>query len=265
MTLELNLVFSAGIGIVVFSTFFLIHEKYIKNTRFRFGENYRIKKIIEKIKRYFRNKKTLVLSKKEKIIMFAMAIALAGTVKNIKQVPKFMFWGLFFGLIVIIIYQKTIVVATRAKKLKEAAILFEAIELYTKAGYSLYQAIRASRVLVDEIRPAVDKCLNYWGAGAKKALQKLQEELKLEEVSTLILLLINMESSGTKELDGAIGKVVFSMEDLQKMKTQIKISNRPLIFVIYRMLPLASIAGIVVGGLLYRTYHILEMTGFIKF
>lgn len=261
---ELNIAFSAGIGLTIFSVIYLAYER-IRIARFRFGESYKIKKTIEKVKRFFWTRKSLVLSKKDKFIIVGMAVAFAGTSNSIKQATKLLFWGLFIGLFIVYIYQKTIAAAIRAKKLKESAILFEAIELYSKAGYSLYQAINASKVLVDEIRPAVDKCLNYWGAGPKKALQKLQDEIGLEEIDTLVLLLMNIESTGGKDLGGTISQVVFNMEDLQKMKTQIKISNRPLMFVIYRMLPLASIVGIVVGGLLYRMYSVLEMTGFIKF
>lgn len=264
MSETLNITFSTGIGLIVFSVVYLLYES-IRKVRFKFGESYRIRKIKEKIKRFIKTKKTLVLSKKEKLIILGMAIAFAGTAQNIRQASRLLFWGILIGLFIVYVYQKTHTATIRAKKLKESAILFEAIELYTKAGYSLYQAINASKVLVDEIRPAVDTCLNYWGAGPRIALQKLQEEIGLEEIDTLILLLINIESSGGKELDGTIGDVVFNMEDLQKMKTQIKIANRPLIFVIYRMLPLASIAGIVVGGLLYRMYSVLEQTNFIQF
>lgn len=264
MAIELNIIFSAGVGLSIFSLLYLIYEK-LKTLRFNYGNSYEVRKKVNKVKRFLRTRKAIVLNKKERIIILAIVISLIGTVNDAREIPRFIFIGLIFGLAVIKIYQKTIVATNRAKRLKEAAILFEAIEMYLKSGYSLYQAVRASRLLVDDIRPAVDKCLNYWGAGAEVALQKLQEELKLEEIDTLILLLINMEQSGTKELEGTIDKVVFNIEDLQKMKTQIKIANRPLIFVIYRMLPLISTAGIVAGGLLYRMYHVLELTGFVEF
>lgn len=264
MIKELSIIFSIGIGLAALSIFYLVYQNF-QNVRFSFGKGYKIKKFKEKIKRFFKTKKTSILSNKHKMLVLAMAVALIGTAKEIKQIPKLMIFGMLIGLVIIYVYQKTAIASMKAKKLKEAAILFEAIELYTKTGYSLYQAIRTSRILVNEIRPAIDSCLNYWNAGANKALQKLREELNLEEIDTLILLLINMESSGAKELENTIGKVAFNMEDLQNMKAQIKIANKPLIFVIYRMLPLASIAGIITGGLLYRTYHVLEQTGFIKF
>lgn len=264
MAFNLAIAFSTGIGFIVSSLFYLIYVK-VNQSKFSFGESYEIKKKIDKVKRFLRTQKYEALSKKERFIVLGIVLSLLGTINNPNQIPDFVMIGLIIGLIVVKFYQKTIVAGNRAKKLKEAAILFESIELYLKAGYSLYQAIRASKPLVYVIRPAVDKCLNYWGAGAEVALQKLRDELNLKEVETLILLLINIEKSGTRELEGTIGKVVFNMEDLQKMKTQIKIANRPLIFVIYRMLPLASIIGIVVGGLLYRTYHVLELTTFVQF
>lgn len=264
MAIDGRMIFSIGIGMIVSSLISFMYV-FFSGERFAYGANYRIGKLKNKLKRKLKIKKKIILSKKERIVILVITLTLVGTVRNMEQVPKFMVIGLLLGFGIVLIYQKTRAVSIRARKIKEAAILFEAIELYMKAGYSQYQAIRASRVLVDKIRPEVDMCLSYWGMGARQALEKFQEELNLEEINTLILLLINMESSGMENMQDSIGREVFSIESLHKMKSQIKIANRPLVFVIYRMLPLANIAGIVIGGLLYRTYHVLEMTGFIKF
>lgn len=267
--INMPLVLSISMGVIAIAVSFLIWV-FIDSTRMkRFNYlnsmNSKYAVIKRKLKARFRSSvkknKSIVLNNKEKYLVIAFALLLVTTSNNFKNMPMFMSLGAITGLGVVVLMQNVKSKNLHRKKVEEIAIVFEAIELYMKAGYSMYQAIRASRLLVKTIRPALDTCLTYWGAGPKVALGKLQDELSLPEAETLILLMINLESTGSQEMQNAIGGEVFSMESIERMKRDIEISNKPLVLMIYRMLPLVSVLGIVVGSLVYRTFAVLEISG----
>lgn len=201
------------------------------------------------------------LTKKDKVFITAIAVLFAFTANNIFAVTEYFFWGLLLGVMLLKFLTNLKAKAARTKKLKEISILFEAIELYTNAGYTVYQALKSASVLTHIIRPSIEKCLQYWSSSPRKALEMLQSELNLPESEILILLLVHMEIVGAKEMHGVLKSEATNINHSEIMKKQISISNRPLILMVYRILPLVSILGITVGSLLYRTYAVLVDAG----
>lgn len=250
-----------GIG-VAFSGLLLLLWTGLTSVKFIYNPyDSKFNQYIKKRWKSIKIKSRTGLDKKSKIIIFIIAILIAGTGNNIITSTKLFVYGSLIGLIVltqIYKYQNNII---KAKKLKEAAILFEAAELYTKAGYTLYQALQVAKIMTNRIKPSIDKCLNAWSRGANKALEILQKELNMPESDTLVLLLMHMETAGSKNLEGLLKREAVNIEHLQNIKTKIKISNRPLILMAYRMLPLFSALGLIVGGLLYRTYNVMKEGG----
>lgn len=269
LTLDMRLILSIGIGVIVIILasicFTLMDGKGKKSFSYLNGMEGTLNKFKRKLKRKFENNKSIILNDKEKYLIMISAVLVVTASNNLKSAPKYLGYGLILGLIIVLLFQKVKKDNLHTKKVEEFAIVFEAIELYMRAGYSMYQAIRTSRLLVKEIRPSIDMCLTYWGAGPKNALSKFQEDLNLPEAETLILLLINLESTGSKEMRSAIGGEVFSIESIERMKTNIKTSNKPLVLMVYRMLPLGSVLGIVVGSLIYRTFAVLGGSGITLF
>lgn len=260
---------SIGIGLFI-STYLLYVYKLIQDKKLRFSFQ-GIKNKIENnrktrnIKRYINNKIKIItsLTKKEKYLILIVSLLMAGTSKTIKLVPLNLILGTVFGLIVTKLFEKIKRDIGRTRKLKEVAILFEGIEMYSKAGYSLIQSLRASKLLTDIITPSIDKCLSYWSMGPQRALEILKDELNLEESDALILLMMHLETAGTKNLQGMLQREAHNIERLQKMKTEIKIAHRPLILMVYRILPITAILGIVIGSLLFRVSYILLGMGFL--
>lgn len=257
----INLVFilMGGLLIILASIFSLVKER----NKFHYLSNYKQSRWLNHFKRFIRLnlKKTASVSKKDRFVIAAIGTLFAFTANNIFAVPKYLFWGLLLGLLLVKFVGDMKIKALRTKKLKEVSTLFEAVELYTKAGYTVYQALRSARLLTHIIRPNLDKCLEYWSSSPQKALETLQQELNLPESEILILLLTHMEVVGAKEMQGIIKREANNINRVEKMKNQISISNRPLILMVYRLLPLVSILGIAVGSLLYRTYTVLSQAG----
>lgn len=263
-----NIAFSIGLGVILTTVIFIL-IKFVKEIRFNFMPKiqYKLTIIKKNMRRRFEleRKKVKKLNKTESIIVIATGLLLSGVANTAIEIFRYFFMGVIIGYIIILLADYIKKQTNKAKKTNEIVVLFEAIELYTKAGYSLYQALKTASILTDKIRPAVDRCISYWGASPKKALEKLQQEIGLQESETLILILSHMEVAGTKNFEGIIQKEAGNVHRLQKMKSEIKIANRPLLLMIYRMLPLFSIIGVTVGGLLYRAISVMQQSGIINF
>ncbi len=177
----------------------------------------------------------------------------------------------FFLLIFVItivavhLYKKIGGDISKNKKLKDIAVLFEAIELYMKAGYPMVQALRLSRILTPNITKEIDMCLDHWATSPKLALEKFKEELNLEQGEMLVSILIHMEMAGTKNLSGILAREAYNIERLRRLRTETRVSLRPLYLMVYRFIPLVSALGIIAGPLLYRTYRVLLDAGLLWF
>lgn len=148
----------------------------------------------------------------------------------------------------------------RASAVREITVLFEAVELYLRAGYNLPQALRAASLLTPRLRPAVARCVACWPQGARYAFDALRRELGMLEAEVLISLLSQVEKVGLKDLEGVIQREAHNLERLRQLAEEVNIAKRPLYFTLYRALPLAAAVGIIVGPLLYRVVGVLRGT-----
>lgn len=203
------------------------------------------------------------LAKQEKIPITIITLLMIGTSQNLFVMPKNLIVGIFIGLVIAILVSKIKKEVVKAKKLNDIAILMEAIDMYTKAGYSLIQALRSAKLLTKIITSTIDKTIALWSRGPQRALEYLKNELNLEESETLILLMMHLEKTGVKRLDGVLKREAGNIERLQRMKSEISISKRPFILTIYRILPLTAIFGIVIGSLIYRVFYQFQSMGII--
>lgn len=145
----------------------------------------------------------------------------------------------------------------KMKKLREIAALYESIVFYTKAGYTIQQALRLGAVITPTIRPAVERCLAAWPSGPVRALERFAEEVDVPEAATLSTVLMHAEESGIGYGSGAIEEESRALESLRQTLAELKIVSKPLYYCIYRALPLAAISGIVVGPLVWRLIKLL--------
>lgn len=203
------------------------------------------------------------LAKQERISIIIITLLMIGTSQNLFTIPKNLIVGIVIGLIIAKLVSKIKKEVVKAKKLNDIAVLFEAIDMYTKVGYSLIQALRSAKLLTKIITPTLDKTIALWARGPKQALEYLKNQLELEESETLILLMMHLEKTGVKQFNGVLKREARNIERLQRMKSEISISKRPLILTVYRILPLTAIFGIVIGSLIYRVVFQFQNMGII--
>ncbi len=263
-TNHLIIAFSIGLGLF-FTVYFMILFKTIKENKSKFSlklisntfnKNRHTRNIKRTVNKFIKN--IFNLTKKEKYLIWAVVLLMLGMVKSIRFLFFHLILGLVIGLFVVGILKKIKKDMNRTKKLREVVTLFEGIEIYLKAGYSLMQSLRASKLFTNYITPSIDKCLSYWSMGPQKALEILKQELNLEETDSLILLMMHLESAGVKDLQGMLQREAHNIDRLQRMKVELKIAHRPLVLLVYKILPIAAILGIIVGSLLYRMFLIFS-------
>lgn len=151
----------------------------------------------------------------------------------------------------------------QAKK-RQLAIFFEAVELYMRGGRNMKQAIAAAQNLTPSLRKAVQKCLTYWPKSPVKALEEFRKEVNIPEANILVSLLIRIERSGIIGMEGVIQRDAHNIEKLRDMAARKTIYNRPMYFMMYRLLPTVTVLGMLIGSLYYRLNLTLEAVG-IKF
>jgi hypothetical protein len=259
MTGNPNILFSAGVFFVTTGTL-LMYQNTKKNSRFSADQKTKQAFFINELQ-FRKNKAIQKLKANRKLLLTNMAIAIlfaVGAGRTAIELNRYFSMGFILSMAAscyLIKLQKGI---KHNRKMKDIAVLFEAVELYMKAGYSMYQAIMLSRALVPRIRKEIDICLDYWTAGPRKALEKFKEALDIEGGEILVSLLIHMEMAGIKDLQGILTREATNIERLRRMRNEIKLSIRPIYMMVYRFLPLGAVIGIITGPLLYRTYAVLK-------
>lgn len=257
---------STGIFLCVVGLSLILCKLAILN-RFKYKDNKRLYLLLKELG-YKINKLKRNVDKSKHHTTLRLTIAFmfaAGLGRNWYEFVQFFLFGYALAMAVTFWIVKAKNETRKNKNLKALAVLFEAVELYMKGGYSLYQSLRLSRPLVPNLQKEIDACLNYWPESPRKALERFKEELKVEEGEILISLLIHMETAGTKNLSGILNREAFSIERLRRLRNESKLSTRPLYLMIYRFLPLISALGIITGPLVYRAYVVLVDAGLLWF
>lgn len=251
-----------GTFIVTVGTAFLFYRMFrvLRLNRLGIYRNTRTAYFLKELQ--FKTDKLIERVKSDKKASVArLSIALlfaAGSGRDFKEMLQYFIVGYILAAAAIYLVARARKSTVKNKKMKDIAILFEAVELYMKGGYSLIQALMLSRSLVPGLRNEIDVCLDYWTEGPRTALEKFNQALDLEEGEILVSLLIYMEMAGTKDLSGVLSREAFNVERLRRLKTESSISLRPIYLMVYRFLPLTSAIGIITGPLLYRTYVVLR-------
>jgi hypothetical protein len=150
--------------------------------------------------------------------------------------------------------------STRMKKLREVVALYEAVDFYTRAGYTVEQSLRLGAVLTPTLRSCVERCLAAWPSSPSRALERFAEDVGIQEAEMLSSVLMHIIDAGMKFGRAAIEEESRSLEELRQTLAEVRIVSKPLYYAIYRALPLAAIGGVVVGPLLYRLVNVLGNT-----
>ena len=191
------------------------------------------------------------------IFIGSISILLLTLGENFKELYYLGFTGFAGGLGIIKLSKKFEITKKENIKLREIIILFEALELYIKSGYSIQKALELSRVLVPHLSPIISATLSRWTLGSKGALEYFAKELDSAESDILVSLLIYIEYSGVKDIDDVIKREAKSIERAINDKEERKIARRPLMLMVFRTLPMITALGIILGPLMYRSLSML--------
>lgn len=144
---------------------------------------------------------------------------------------------------------------------REILLLFDTIELYMRAGLSMYHAFDAARVLTPHIRGAIGSALMYWPEGTEKALNVLRQKLHTPEADILASLLLQLDQAGIAHFQDIVRREGRRLEQLKDAADRARISNRPLLLVLYRVLPLMACLGMIAGAFFTHAMGVLREAG----
>ncbi len=150
---------------------------------------------------------------------------------------------------------------TKSIRYQECLELFRLVENYMQLGMPLQLALTEAKEILVVLKPAVNKALAYWGMGSETALRVLRVEIDLPEAESLVMLLSQVNNSGIKNFDNIIKMEADRLEDIREAAEQMQISIKPLILILYRVLPLLAILGMVAGVMFTRTMTIIKDAG----
>jgi len=147
----------------------------------------------------------------------------------------------------------------RMRKIREVAALYEAVDFFTAAGYTIPQAMRLGMVTAPTLRSCVEKCLARYSRDRVHALEGFARDVDLPEAALLAAVLSHAEEAGVDASRSALQEESRALEELRKSLAQIRVISKPLYFAVYRGLPFAAIGGVVVGPLAYRLIKTIQM------
>lgn len=188
------------------------------------------------------------------LFMFILSL---GTVKVINLTLL----GFLSGYLLSYLIRKQLVQMKKWIKQREIIILFEAVELYMRAGLTMPHALQAAKLLTPSIRSAINRALVYWPSGSAKALEVFRQEIDLPEADILASLLVQIEKAGINNLEGVIQREAERLQRMREAAERAEISRRPTYMMLYRGLPLISALGMVAGVLFMHVGVTLRSAG----
>lgn len=138
------------------------------------------------------------------------------------------------------------------KKMREVAILYETVDLLTRANFTIRQSLQMALPLLNVIRPSVEKCIDRYNVGPERALSELGSAIGLKEADILVSALMTAESLGTEKMTGVLEEGANRLEDLRNALAEARVAGRPIYMTVYVFLPLTSLIGMAVAPLAYR-------------
>lgn len=143
------------------------------------------------------------------------------------------------------------------KLTKEVALLYESVDLFLRAGFTVRQALGISRSLVPNLAGPLDKCLNRWPAGPLLALEHLGADIGLQQADMLVGLLMQAEEGGPEKVEGIMAQEAVRIEELRQALAEGRIAKKPIYSTVYLFLPVVAVIGIIMGPLAYRAIQMI--------
>jgi len=187
-------------------------------------------------------------------LLFGMTIVW-GTGSGTITAVIFMFVGFIINLFIKNSLKKT----DESRLRTELAILYEVIDFYMAAGYTLPQSAQLGAAILPRLSPLIQRMLYAWPQGPGRALQILADEIPLKEAQVLTSILTYIEEAGYKQARSAVEEEARQLEVVRRTVSEMAIINKPLFYSVYRVLPVAALGGVVLGPLVYRLTTLLKI------
>lgn len=146
----------------------------------------------------------------------------------------------------------------RFLRLREAAVLYESIDLFGQAGFTVRQAMQLSLPLVTRLRSALEKCISRWGGGSLRAIEQLGHDIGIPDADVLIAVLMHAEEVGTGKLAGVMEEEAIRIDELRRTLAEMRVAGKPVYATAYVFLPVATLLGIILGPLAYRAIQMIS-------
>lgn len=160
--------------------------------------------------------------------------------------------GMLFGLVISKVNTNFMKRSENMQCMKETLKLYDLVEFYVQAKYTIPQALTLAKELTPTIRPAVEKCLNSWSFSPQRAILQMGKEINIKECDILISVMNQAVALGPQRLTGVIGDEAGKLEDLRQGKIEAGINVKPLYQAAYLILPGIGFIGMLLFPLVYR-------------
>lgn len=141
--------------------------------------------------------------------------------------------------------------AVRAARLRETALLYLLVELGLKANHNLPQSLRVAASMTPGLAPHIERCLEKW-SNPYEALEYLGTAINLPEADTLISILMQVVETGPGRMQGAMTEGSRHLQNLRRALVKSQAAGRPIVFGVFRVLPLVGALGLIIGPLIVR-------------
>lgn len=112
-----------------------------------------------------------------------------------------------------------------AEKLKEAVLLYDAVEVFASRGLGVQQALKKSLPLLKSLRPAVEKCLKKFPYAPAESIAGMEKDMGFEEAGVLVSLLLQLLAGGSGSTIASSEAV--RLEKIRRALVRKKLSMRP--------------------------------------
>jgi len=142
-------------------------------------------------------------------------------------------------------------------KTKEVSLLYECVDLFSNAGYTVKQSLKLSMILVPNLRKNISNCIDRYPSGPLRALDQLGRDIGVKQADMLSGLLMQAEESGIENIKGIMEQEAVRLEELRGSLAESRIAAKPIYSAVYLFLPVASVLGIIIAPLAYRAIQMI--------
>lgn len=141
---------------------------------------------------------------------------------------------------------------THYSTLRDASSFFKAVAARLKVGYKVPYSMQMAVIHTPSLEPAVNKCLQQWSFGPKQAIETLRKELNVPEVETLCHVLLRAHEAGGEKVAHVLEQGARNIDNKLISMEEKSFAVGKMRYLLFRMLPGASIFGIIAGSLGYH-------------